>query len=91
MMMASPIKPDADGYRRLDTVVTTSARAFDVFPDRDYIDETTMTATAEGKLPAYVTDSDQQRFVVLLTGTYDETGEWFSSNSLILETSAARS
>lgn len=90
VMMASPIKPDADGYRRLDTALTSSQKAFDVFPDRDYIDETTMTATVEAKLPAHVTDSDQQQFVVLLSGTYDETGEWFSSNSLVLETSAAR-
>ena len=90
VIMASPIKPDAGGYRSLDTVVTSSARAVEVFPDREYIDDTTMTATVEAALPAFLTDSDQPQFVVLIAGTYDETGEWFSSNSLILETSAAR-
>ena len=90
VIMASPIKPDADGYPPLETMVTSSRRAADVIGERDYLDDTFMAATVEAKLPAFLTDSDQPQFVILLTGTYDETGEQFISNGLMLETSAAR-
>ena len=98
VLKASPITPgrsegsflSVGGYQPLDTRVTSSRLAADVIGERDYLDDTFMAATVEAELPASLTDSNYAQFSIVLTGTYDETGEWFSSNSLILETSAAR-
>ena len=98
ILKASPITPgrsegsflSVGGYQPLDTMVTSSRRAADVIGERDYLDDTFMAATVEAELPAVLTDSNYAQFSIVLTGTYDETGEQFISNGLMLETAAAR-
>ena len=98
VLKASPITPgrsegsflSVGGYQPLDTMVTSSRRAADVIGERDYLDDTFMAATVEAELPAVLTDSNYAQFSIVLTGTYDETGEQFISNGLMLETAAAR-
>ena len=98
VLKASPITPgrsegsflSVGGYQPLDTRVTSSRLAADVIGERDYLDDTFMAATVEAELPTSLTDSNYAQFSIVLTGIYDETGEQFISNGLMLETAAAR-